>query len=273
MSRDSSELYINDPYLTMSAGGNVLLSKLVRVTNKYGKATNGIQTTATDIWDRADASATQQIWVAPTAARTHTIASTSANDTTGGTGARTVRIWGLTGWDQSESSEDVTMNTGSPPVTSSSYVIIHRMKVLTWGTAGPNAGNITATATTDGTVTAQISTGNGQTLMTIFGIPIQHDAYLTCYVINAHEAANPATASEVDFTLLINEAPNIDATTAGFINKSNIGTRTTGTLVFSRSYKPYLKVTGPAIIKLQAISTAADIEGVGEFDVIIVDNT
>jgi hypothetical protein len=60
--------------------------------NKYGHAKDGLQTTATDIWDRADAAATQQIWVAPTQARLHTISCVNSLDTSGGTGANTVRV-------------------------------------------------------------------------------------------------------------------------------------------------------------------------------------
>lgn len=250
--------------------------------NKYGRATDGIQVTATDIWDRADAAATQQIWVAPTAARIHEILSTSdADSDSGGTvaqgqGARTIRIFGLTTWGTAESNEDIIMDgtaTGVNSVdTANSYVIIHRMKVLTHGTAGPNVGIITATAQTDATVTAQIGVGNGQTEMSIYGIPSTQKAYMTSFDVNAHNTGNPATVIETDFSMLVNEHPNVDETSAAFLVKANIGLIASGSTVFSKRYDPPFEIVGPAIIKFQAIATTADTEGVAEYDLILVDN-
>lgn len=242
--------------------------------NKFGLARDGLQLTATDIWDRADSIPTQSIWLAPTAARIHQITSTNvADDGTpegAGAGAQAVRIWGLLDWDTKEVSEDIILNGTANVPTTKSYVIIHRMKVIPLGTTyATNVGNITATADTDATVTAQITAGQGQSNMAILGVPSVQIGYLTNFTVNAHNTGNPSTVMEADFELLINEHPNIDTTV--FINKSNTGIIITGNNATTRKYEPYKIIETPAIIKIQGASTLVDSEASAEFDIILVD--
>lgn len=237
--------------------------------NKFGAAPSGIQTTATDIWDRADATPTQQIWLAPTAARIHTIASDSVNDTTGGTGANTVQIKYLADWDTAEAVETVTGNLNAGIAMTNAAVMIHRMKVVPQATSTTaNVGTITATAATDGTVTAAILPGNGQTEMAIYGIPSTQTAYLTKWRCNIDKSSvTPATA---DFQLRVN--PNPDVQTVSFLRKNDISLQSTGSNMFESEFNPYIKITGPAIIKVQAMASAADLDGESAFDLIVVNN-
>lgn len=268
---NSLPLPVVDPVLHLSTG------QITGIThsNKYGQAIDGVQTTATDIWDRADAATTQQIWLAPTAARIHTIVSTStADDGTpegAGASAQAVRVWYLPDWDTVETFEDVILNGTTGVVMTNAAVIIHRMKVIPVGsTYAINAGIITATAAVDATVTAQINIGQGQTNMAIYGVPSIQTAYATGFSLNSHNSVSPATDTEVDFTLLANEHPDLNTLT--FINKGNLGTVSSGSTFTPRKYNPYRPIPGPAILKIQAVATSSDIEGVAEFDLILVDN-
>jgi len=69
------------------------------------------------------------------------IKSTTANDTNGGTGAWTVKIYGLDS-NYAEISETVTMNGTTAVTTVNSYIAVNYMKVVTVGTLKVNDGNI-----------------------------------------------------------------------------------------------------------------------------------
>lgn len=234
--------------------------------NKFGRAKKADSGTDTDIWDRANAAAAQTIWTAPTQARTHQIASTSASDDgdPAGVGAQTLRIYGLTGWGADEVSEVITMNGTTDVPTANQYVIIHRKKVLTWGASGPNVGVITATADADGTVTAQINAGEGQTQMAVYGVPSTKIAYITSYYASAIKANQAVSAS---IKLLVNPTP--DAQLGGFITKNTVGILTDGSTYIAHQFNPYNRIEGPAIIKVQVNASANSTDVSGGFDLIL----
>lgn len=226
--------------------------------NKYGRATDVDTGGPTDIWDRANATDLQKTWTAPTAARVHNISSSSANDTSAGTGARTIRLFGMTSWDAFDSSEVVTLNGTSDVATASAYVIVHRMTVLTWGSAGPNVGVITATAATDATVTAQIGAGNGQTLMAVYGVASTHTLFMPNYYGSVVEQAPGANERHVVMSVLVWRDPVTNP--EAYTTQSTIGFSSRGGSPFSHEFAPYKQVPGPCVVKMQASATASNLD-------------
>ncbi len=230
---------------------------------KFGRNTDIDNANNEDIWDGGG------IWVAPTTARTHDIASDSTSDASGGVGARTVRVYGLTDWDTAEISEAVTMNGTSNVATSNAYVIIHRMRVMTWGATSVNVGKITATAQTDGTVTARISDSPinfGQTQMAIYGVPSTQ----TAYVLSAYsDVLRNSGTTKVDNHLLVNPRP--DAVLDHFITKDTfVSLNTVGHT--QSPYPAYKTFAGPCIIKMQADVSANNTDVSAGFNLILADN-
>lgn len=88
----------------------------------------------------------------PTVASVLKISSSSSDDTSAGTGARTVYIGGVDG-DYNVVSETVTLNGQTEVNTTNSYLYVNSFYVLTTGSGEANAGNINAGT---GTVTAGV---------------------------------------------------------------------------------------------------------------------
>ena len=241
------------------------------VVNKFGTSTNMDSDIVTDIWDRANATDDQDVWLAPTAARIHQIKSTDDNDGKTGspsaTGARTVRIFGLPDWDTKEISEDITMSGTDNVATSSAFVIIYRIQVLTCGASGPNIGTITATADSDSTVTAQVQPGLGQTRMCIYGIPSTQKLYLTTFYFHLDKAGGAARADYI-----LKETVDVENQPTVFRNIWDGAVDTAGTSAYIHQWSPYRAFEGPMIVKVSGEASANNSQGSAGFDAYLVDN-
>lgn len=116
------------------------------------------------------------------------IASTSANDTSNGTGARTCTIYGL-GSHVGEAnliSETITLNGQNKVVSANSYQRVNRVVINTAGSSGKNEGIVyvgTGNFTTGvpDYKWASIGIGDNQTLMAIWTVPQGKTFYMTAF--------------------------------------------------------------------------------------------
>jgi len=124
---------------------------------------------------------TETIWsvggtfARPTAARTLSVVSTDANDTSAGTGARSVVIYGVDA-NYDAQTVVVTMNGTTPVVTTETWLGVNRMAIYLAGSGTVNAGTITATATTDATIQSQMPIGLGVTQQAFYFVRNNHQA-------------------------------------------------------------------------------------------------
>lgn len=222
--------------------------------NKFGRNPD-IDAGTEDVWDAGGT------WAAPTTARVHNIKSSNANDTSAGTGARTISITGLNG-SYAETTETVTLNGTTDVPTANSYVIIYRMRVTTAGSGATNAGNITATAVTDATVTAQITTGYGQTLMAIWQCPGSYSLYMTGYHVNS----NATTAAKLDIVLWVKPFGEIWQVkhTGSFDNSVSGGV--------DYQFQPPFKITEKSLVRIAVTSSANNQDVTATFDGVYIAN-
>ena len=239
------------PYDLEVARGNV--------TGVFGVTTSGrntdVDAAIEDIWSGASA-IPQIIWLPPTQARIHAIVSTSTSDdgSPAGVGAHTVRVSGLVDWDTAETSEDITLDGTNAVNTSSSYVIIKRMEIITKGATDINVGTITATAATDGTISAQIEPSRGQTEMAIYGVPSVQNFYMTRYYVSM--GLGSGAAQTVDATLRVNHNPDVEL--LNYIVELTLGLVEDGDSHDEHRFEPELRLPGPTIIKVQAVASGTN---------------
>ena len=142
------------------------------------------------------------------------------------------------------------------------------MEVLTKGGSSINVGTITATAVVDLTVTAQINPTEGQTQMAIFAWPSTQTAFIPQLYATMNRGS-PAAAA-VDTRLCFNPEPDVEL--LGFHIKLTAGMVSSGTSHYVHPYKPYLRLDGPGLVKIQSTSGANGADVSAGLDIILVNN-
>ena len=179
------------------------------------------------------------------------VSSSSTNDTSAGTGARTVELFGLDG-DYNEISETVTLNGQTAVNTTLSYLRINRMIVRSAGSGGANAGIIYAgTGTVTTGVPANIyatinGDGSNQTLMALWTVPAGYTGYLMQYdVSNGTTSNTPAVCK-----LLLVARPQGEVFQSKDVKSLTTGMHIENTLVVP------LKFTEKTDIEARAVSSS-----------------
>jgi hypothetical protein len=168
-----------------------------------------LDTTEATIWP------TTGVIVHPTTAAQLLVSSTSADDTSAGTGARTVLIQGLNG-DYDEISETVTLNGQTAVTTTQSFLRINYAIVMTAGSTKSAAGDIyfgagTVTAGVPATVYNIIKYNYNNTITGHYTVPAGHTAYL---VQGLFSSGQPGGSAQIQGRLLTTSQSGISHTAA-----------------------------------------------------------
>jgi hypothetical protein len=178
--------------LAVSSGA---LSPSYKEVYKFGS--NAIVgNTLETIWEQGG------LYAYPASASTMTVSSSNTNDTSAGTGARTVLISGLDA-SYNEASETIILDGQTAVTTTNSYIRMNRAVVLTAGSGADNAGVIyVGTGTVTSGVPANIFTtiiiGANQTLQAFWTVPANYTAYIYQTNISTGNSSNtPAVLKTV----------------------------------------------------------------------------
>jgi len=179
------------------------------------------------------------------------VSSSSANDTSAGTGARTVQLYGLDA-DYNEVNETVTLSGQTAVNTTNEFLRINRMVIRSAGSGGENAGVVyagtgTVTAGVPANKYATIAIGDNQTLMALWTVPAGYTAYL----YETHVTAACTTSNKL-LTASIVARPDGEV----FQVKDKFGIQIDGGDI-RQVYNFPLKFTEKTDIEVRAISDAA----------------
>ena len=206
-------------------GVNIVLGDIDNIghINKFGRNPNiDTNTIPEDIWSSGG-----DYTGFPTGTpETIAVVSTSTNDTSGGTGARTVRIEGLKSTTSSAyETEDITLTGTTTATSTNTWYRVNRMYVLTAGTLGYNEGTITFNhSTTTANVFGTIEAQRNQSTIAVYTIPYQTTGYIIQYSLSLVRASGAAGSGEIslrarDTSGVFRSIDYFDITNSQWVNK------------------------------------------------------
>jgi hypothetical protein len=243
----------NGNFMLEVAKGNIAGHSFV---NKFGRNADVDTGANENIWDGGG------LYSWPTTAQVHDLVSTSVNDASAGTGARTVQVYGLDST-YTEITETVTMNGTTNVATSNSYLRIYRMVVKSAGSLGLNEGIISATGQTDATVSAQISATYNQTLMAIYTVPLNKTGYIYSFFASMNRNT---TSGAMD--ILFCARPDGEVMQV----KAHSGGVGSGTSHYHHNYHVPLKFEAKTDLIMVSSVSANNTDVSGGFDLLLVED-
>jgi len=191
-----------------------------------------------------------------------------------GTGARTCIIYGLDeNWDE-KTSETITLNGTTEVAIAGTWMRIFRLIVLTAGSHGTNAGNLTVQCVgaggglADNTIGIYVNDDDGQTQQSIYCIPNGKQAYfLKGYVGMSDDDKNGEVA---EFQWMAR--PN-NGTTGAWAVKGEMSVNSLGAGHWQYEYGvPSGPIPEKTDIRIKVSRATATLGVVAGFDLILVDN-
>lgn len=200
----------------------------------------------------------------PTVASVLTVSSSSASDTSAGTGARTVFIEGVDG-SFNIVSETVILNGQTAVNTTQSYLFVNSLFVLTAGSGGQNAGNINVGT---GVVTAGvpavlydiIAIGYNNRTTGHYCVPAGYTGYMTSGVITTGQASGSTSVT----AFLKQHGPD------GILRVGAVSTLNNGSVQYD--FSPPYKIPEKNCIGASVIGTSANNSASSFFNIILIKN-
>lgn len=149
-------------------------------------------TTFETLWDNSNA-----YTFLTTNMTTPTIVSSSANDAAAGTGARTVRITGINASFAAQT-EDIILNGVTPVSLVNSYMTINSITVLTAGSGGTTAGNLTLAA--GGVTHGYVLAGRNQSTSFIYSTPAEYGLLIYNFYCSEEAASAGGNRAQIVYS-------------------------------------------------------------------------